>query len=84
MVFQILFEAKSQKYLKTLRNKDQERIFASIQELTSNPYAGKALLGKLAGVCSLRVWPYRILYKIYKDKVIIVIPDIGHRQGVYK
>ena len=54
-----------------------------IDSLVQDPFSGKKLEGKLKGQYSVRVWPYRIIYRIYKKKLIVLIIDIGHRQGVY-
>ncbi|MBU4299512.1 type II toxin-antitoxin system RelE/ParE family toxin [Patescibacteria group bacterium] len=35
------------------------------------------------GAYSYRVWPYRIIYRIYKNLLLIIVIRIGHRQGVY-
>jgi len=38
----------------------------------------------MAGIRSLRVDKFRVLYRILKDKPIIVVIEIGHRKNVYK
>ncbi|RLC34341.1 MAG: hypothetical protein DRZ76_02845 [Candidatus Nealsonbacteria bacterium] len=53
-------------------------------DLRKNLYAGKKLKGKFQGCYSLRIGPYRIIYKIYKSQLNILIIRIGPRQGVYK
>jgi len=42
------------------------------------------LEGEYRGQWSLRVWPYRIIYRVEKRKLIVLILEIAHRQGAYK
>jgi mRNA-degrading endonuclease RelE of RelBE toxin-antitoxin system len=53
-------------------------------KLRSEAYLGKPLLGDLEGYFSLRVWPYRIIYKVYEKKLIVYVIEITHRQEAYK
>lgn len=55
----------------------------AIENIGKNPFCGKKLSGKLKGLYSFRVWPYRIIYQIYREIVTVVIVDIGHRQRIY-
>jgi mRNA-degrading endonuclease RelE of RelBE toxin-antitoxin system len=55
-----------------------------IDVLAENPLSGKPLQAEYEGLYSLRVWPYRIIYKILKQKLIIEVIEIKHRQGAYK
>jgi mRNA-degrading endonuclease RelE of RelBE toxin-antitoxin system len=52
--------------------------------IADNPFIGKKLDGKLTGLYSYQVWPYRIIYKIYKHILLIVVIRISHRQRAYK
>lgn len=60
------------------------RFISAIESLKDNPYQGKRLKGKLLGDYSLRIGDYRIIYTIYKDKLIIYIIDLRHRKEIYK
>lgn len=57
------------------------KLIKSLRQIDS-PNIGKKLKGEFEGKCSLRVWPYRIIYEVYQNS--IVIKSIKHRQGVYK
>lgn len=83
-MFRIEYTPRSFKSLQALPKKIQMKILFAIEELKVEPYLGKKLQGPLAGLYSLRVWPYRIIYMVKKREVFIVILEIGHRQGVYK
>ncbi len=84
MVYQIRFELGAKKELAKIPKKHQERILCVLPDLAKNPFQGKKLQGKLEGVYSYRVWPYRIIYKIYKNQLVVIIVRIGHCQGIYR
>lgn len=84
MEYQIRFEPGAKKELAKIPKKYQGKILCILPDLAKNPFQGKKLQGKLEGVYSYRVWPYRIIYKIYKTQLLIIIIHIGQRQGVYK
>lgn len=60
------------------------RLIAAIESLKVNPFQGKRLKGKLMGDYSLRVGDYRVIYTIYRDKLIVSIIDFGHRREIYR
>lgn len=84
MTYRIELSKKATKSLKKIPSKHQKRLISAIKQLQENPYKGKQLSGELSDVRSLRVWPYRVLYKFYQDKTIILVLDLGHRQGIYE
>ena len=79
----VFFTPNSSKLLQKLTDKKLKiKIDNAKKLLANNPYIGKKLKGELTGQYTLRIWPYRILYQIHKD--VIVIKSIKHRQGAYK
>ncbi|MBI5412910.1 type II toxin-antitoxin system RelE/ParE family toxin [Candidatus Peregrinibacteria bacterium] len=82
-MFKIFYSDQALKNLKKIEKKWQIKIMQAIEGLKQNPFEGKKLQGKLIGLFSLRVWPYRIIYILEKQKAMAIILDIGHRQGVY-
>ena len=83
-MFRVVVLKTAQKALDKLPKQAQIKITKRIRSLASNPYIGKQLHGDLEGKMAIRLWPYRIIYKILRKQLIIEILDIGHRQGVYK
>jgi len=79
----ITFDKNAKRFLKKLKKGEQNKILNKIKRLKENPNLGKRLSGNLFGLWKLRIDRYRILYKIIRDKLIIVILDIGHRKNVY-
>jgi len=55
-----------------------------LEELSTNPHAGKALRGELRGYWSFRVGVYRIIYTIQKKEVVVEVLRIHHRKEVYE
>lgn len=78
------FTKTARKHLLKLPKEYQTRIRNRIDILLENPLSGKPLEGEYKGLFSLRVWPYRIIYKILKQKLIIEVIEIKHRQSAYK
>jgi addiction module RelE/StbE family toxin len=79
MKWEIKFEKSAQKELDKILIQHQKKILAVLPMIAEDPFVGKKLDGELNGLYSYRVWPYRIIYKIYKNILVIVIVRIGHR-----
>lgn len=84
MEYQILLSRKAEKNLYKINQPFQKRTLNLINKLKKSPYLGKALLGRLKGLCSLRIWPFRLIYEIDSKHKKITILVIAHRQKVYK
>ena len=72
------------KQLKKLAKTNQIRVLAKIQKLKNDPYAGKKLKGEFEGLRSLKVWPYRIIYRYLAQDKLLFINIIQYRQQAYK
>jgi mRNA interferase RelE/StbE len=83
-VYTVTLTKAAEKNLGSLPKKDQKRIVEAMEGLQANPFTGKQLQGPLEGLWSLRVWPYRIIYRVEKQIITVTVLAIGHRQGVYK
>lgn len=80
---QVILSDTATKQYKRLPKAVQEKVKKKLFLLATNPYAGKKLSGELAGIYSLRAWPYRILYEINEQEKRIETHKIKHRQGDY-
>ena len=66
-------------------NKLKDHILNVLESVIAHdPLAGKPLVGPLKGVRSYRVGVIRILYKHYKERLVVVVLDIAHRREVYR
>ncbi|HOX30449.1 MAG TPA: type II toxin-antitoxin system RelE/ParE family toxin [Candidatus Paceibacterota bacterium] len=77
MAYQLRIKPSAEKELNNLPKKDYYRALAAFSVIAGDPYAGKKLEGKRAGQYSMRIWPYRIIYSIYKTELLIVVISIG-------
>ena len=84
MKWELKLEKGAQKELDKIPAEYQKKISAVFPIIADDPFIGKKLDGKLVGFYSYQVWPYRIIYRVYKKVLVIIIVKIGHRQGVYK
>ena len=58
------------------------KIFKALKKLAKNPETGKPLKHVLKNHRSLRVHPFRIIYRIDSGKIILKCFD--HRKSVYR
>lgn len=84
MEYHIRLALKAEKDLAKIKDRARTRILLALSGLEENPFSGKKLKGELDGLYAVRVWPYRIIYTLYKKELLIIIIRIGHRQGAYK
>jgi len=54
-------------------------MLVAFEKLSLDPFIGKKLSGEFEGHYSVRVWPYRVVYKIYKNELLVLVIRIGHR-----
>lgn len=59
-----------------------ERIEKVINMLEVEPFYGKKMTGQLADCRKIRIWPYRIIYRISEKEGLIKILEIEHRGNV--
>ena len=63
-------------------NKIRDRIKKIVQKISDNPEVGKPLRYDLLGLRSIQIPPFRILYEIRED--LIILHKFEHRKGVYR
>ncbi|MEA2097956.1 MAG: type II toxin-antitoxin system RelE/ParE family toxin [Patescibacteria group bacterium] len=84
MEFQIRTKPSVEKELNKFTKADYYKILAAFTVLSKNPFMRKKMRGEYRECYNYRVWPYRIIYQVYKKELVILIIRVGHRQGVYK
>jgi mRNA interferase RelE/StbE len=84
MIYRLFISKIAEKNLAQLSLKDRRRIDLGFGKIMESPFAGKKLNGKLQGAYSIRVWPFRILYKIQQKKLVILVLKVVHRKEAYK
>ena len=79
---QIIFSEEFKKNFKKINDKSTRiRIIKQLKKLELLPESGKPLQYNLKGHRSIRIQPFRIIYRIEQDKIIINCFD--HRKDVY-
>ena len=68
--------------LKKLPLNEQKKILRKFELIKKEPYSGKKLQGEFRGLMSIRAWPYRIVYEIKRNTVVVY--KVKHRQSSYK
>lgn len=85
MAFELRFKKAVLKDLQTLPKDDQKRLLDALQEdLTVDPYQGRALTGEFKGLYRWRVGQYRIVYEIQTSLSVVFVLRVGHRKDVYR
>ncbi|MBW2974949.1 type II toxin-antitoxin system RelE/ParE family toxin [Candidatus Woesearchaeota archaeon] len=80
---QIIFSEEFRKEFKRIKDKQTRlKLIKHIKKLEQLPESGKPLQYKLKGHRSMRIPPFRIIYRIERDSIIINCFD--HRKDVYK
>ena len=83
-MYTLVLQSKARKEFNKLERDLQARILVVLDQLTLNPFQGKVLKGNLKGLYSTRVWPYRIIYEIRKQELVILVVEIIHRKDAYR
>lgn len=86
MIWRILITPDAHKMLSAISDRRiREKIISTIDRLIEEPEKqGKALVGDLAGLRSIRAvgQRYRVIYKLIDDQVIVAVVAVGIRRGV--
>ena len=79
---EIIFSDEFRRDFKRIKDKTTRlRIIKQLRKLSENPETGKPLKYDLKNHRSVRVAPFRIIYRIERDTIIINCFD--HRKDVY-
>ncbi|MGQ9558559.1 MAG: type II toxin-antitoxin system RelE family toxin [Desulfurispora sp.] len=86
-IYKVVLSHNAERYLGRLDRKTQKRIVFALRRLASNPLDNqldiKPLRGR-AGEYRLRIGPYRIIYTLQRDVLLVYVVYIGTRGDVYK
>ena len=80
---EIIFSNEFKKEFKRIKDKETRlKIIKQVKKLSDLPESGKPLKYELKNHRSLRIPPFRIIYRLEQDKIVINCFD--HRKEVYK
>lgn len=85
--YKLLLSGKAEAVVEKIRERDSKlffRIASVFDSLQENPFQGKPLGGDLKGQFSYRIGSYRILYSVFKNQLVVLVIDIGHRRDIYR
>lgn len=68
--------------LKRIPQPWRDRVEKALEAIAQDPFRGKKLQSKV-GKWRVRVWPYRIIYRVDKQKKVIEVLQIGHRGSIH-
>jgi len=83
--FEILIKRSAAKEIEAIsRKKDRQRIVQKIRQLAEDPRPPGCQ--KLSGRDRYRIrqGPYRIVYSVEDDRLIVYVVKVGHRSDVYR
>lgn len=83
MAYIIELTKKSERFLKKTDKENQKRIKKRLIDLGENPKLGKPLTANLAGFWSLRFGKFRAIYRIFENKLTVLVLEITHRKDAY-
>lgn len=83
-MYEVILSKRAEKELDRLDTRYRQSIINRLDALKTNPLLGKKLNDNLKKYRSIREGIYRIIYEVKKNKLIILVVSVQHRQGVYK
>ena len=83
MTYNVVFSKTAENHIKKLNKNIQERIIIALERAKTRPYN---FVTKLSGYpyYKMRIGDYRIIIDIQKDRIIILVVEIGHRKNIYR
>ena len=82
-MYKLVVPGDIQELIKTMHPSLKKKIKSSLKMILTDPHIGKALMDELAGLRSLRVSSFRIVYRI-RDPERIELVAIGPRERIYE
>ena len=81
-MYSIIISDPAKKELSKLNKDDRHRVYAVLERIRIRPHA---FVKKLVGVeyYSVRAGKYRVILDIQKDKLVILVLEVGHRKNIY-
>jgi mRNA interferase RelE/StbE len=84
-VYKIELKPSAVRDLRRLPHSTQKRIAQKIDALPNNPFPhGSKKLEATGNFWRIRVGDYRVIYQVYKEKLMIYVVRIKHRGDVYR
>ena len=75
---------RTQELVRSLHPELKRKVRAGLDLIRTDPEVGKELRDALAGLRSLRVGPFRIVYRVAAARRLIDLVAIGPRRTIYQ
>ena len=83
--YRIRISRTAERQLEALAVEGRRRVARAIQTLANDPFPrGCRKLTGYEDMFRIRVGPYRVLYSVNGDSLIVIVLKIGHRSSVYR
>ena len=82
-MYDVEFSQSAERQLLKLEKPVQQRIISALERIRIRPYPHVKKLVS-SPYFRLRVGDYRVILDIQKDKLIILVLEVGHRKNIYK
>lgn len=83
-MYRIEILKQADKHLRSLPINYRHAISQAIQNLSTNPRPDGCKKLKDTEFYRIRIGPYRVIYTIHDDILLIVVIRIGHRKDIYR
>jgi mRNA interferase RelE/StbE len=85
LTWEIEWDERARKELRSLDARIQRRIFSYLRERTKeNPRNfGKQLSGNMAGLWRYRIEDFRVICRLQDEKLTVFVVAVGHRKEIY-
>jgi mRNA interferase RelE/StbE len=83
--YTIEFSKLVSKSLKKIPNNEARKILRKAEALITNPYPNgfKKIQGE-ENLFRIRSGDYRILYRVFEKRLVILVVNVGHRKDIYQ
>lgn len=84
-MYQVVIARRAVRAIAALPRREQQRIRAAVDLLADNPRPPgcRKLTGEDASY-KVRVGPYRIIYEVIDDRLVVQVVRVGHRRDIYR
>jgi len=82
-MYEVILNKHTARTMGRMAPKINDRIFKALEGLRDESLRGKKLHGELAGLLSLRLGLWRIIYEVDHDQRLIIVHGIGPRGDIY-
>lgn len=85
MAYEIVFREEARRAFDSLDPAVRKQVGRAIDRLAENPRPGQAtpIFGE-PGALRIRTGAWRIIYEIHKDRLVVLVLDVGHRSTIYR